>query len=153
MSSWSDLLACSGTWEGRNRLQVAAGEPVDDAPSQLTVTPVLHDTFVRLDQAWSWKGEPQAGSMLMGHDPASGIVTAHWADTWHNGRNVMPLTGRFEPSGTLVVHGQFSAGSGPDWGWRIELRAGDGRFDLDMFGVDPTGKDDGGGARATFTRA
>ena len=150
MTNLSDLIACSGTWDGTCRVQ--AFGPADESASRLTVTPAVRDTFVRLDQTWASKGKPQAGTMLVGHDPATGVATAHWADSFHTGRTAMTFTGRFEPAAGLVVHGHFAVGDGPDWGWRIQLQLRDGRLAMDMVCIDPTGKEEGG-VQASFDRA
>src|SRR5688500_7534719 len=144
MNGFERLLACAGAWEGRNRVEVTPGEPVEESASRMIVTPVLRDTFVRFDHTWSWKQEPQIGSMLIGFDGKSGAASIHWIDTWHNGTRVMSLTGRFEPDGRLVVRGHFPVSPGPDWGWRIEISANQGRLKVDMFCVTPAGQDEGG---------
>lgn len=144
MNFFEDLLACAGAWEGHSRLQVSQDDPAEECRTRLSVTPMLHDSFVRLDQAWQWKNQPQAGTMLIGYEPKGGVATAYWADTWHNGRKVMVLTGGFEPQRGLVLRGRFSAGSGPEWGWRIQMQTAAGRLKLDMCCVEPSGRDSGG---------
>ena len=59
---------------------------------------------------------------------------------------------RFDPQGGLIVHGKFAVASGPDWGWRIELRVNDDRLNIDMACLEPSGKADGG-VWAEFVRA
>jgi hypothetical protein len=57
----------------------------------------------------------------------------------------MACAGNFNPQGTLIVHGNYPAPPGPDWGWRIEIPVvKEGRLKIDMFNIDPTGKEDGG---------
>ena len=152
MTGFEKLLACAGTWDGRNHVQTAVGEPINDSPSQLIVTPLLRDTFVRIDQTWSWKDEPQSGSMLISYDPKTEVANMHWIDTWHNGRRVMPLVGKFDEKGVLIVNGHFSVADGLDWGWRIDLRMNDDRLKIEMFCIKPSGKHDGG-VWAEFSRA
>ena len=145
MNDFNDLLACAGAWQGRNRVQPSLIEPADDSDTRLLVTPVLRDTFVRLDQAWSWKGQPQSGSMLIGYDLKSGAACASWIDTWHNGRRIMPLSGAFDAAeGKLVLNGHFPVAGGPDWGWRIEIRATADRLRINMACLHPAGEEDGG---------
>jgi hypothetical protein len=153
MTSFDSLLACAGTWEGDNRVQVEIGAPIEASPSRLVVTPVLRDTFVHFDHTWSWKDEPQIGAMLVGYDPKSAEASIHWIDTWHNGRRVMPLVGRFEPHGALVAHGHFPVANSPDWGWRIEIRLDGDRLKIDMFCLDPGGTKEEGYVWMSFARA
>src|SRR2546421_1166133 len=148
MTAFDRLLQLAGPWRGSYRLQPMPTDPISESTSQLIVTPLLRDTFVRFDQQWSWKGEPQSGSLLIGYAPKSPKTHAasiHWIDTWHNGTTVMPLTGEFAADGALIARGHFAVNDSPDWGWRIEIRADDARLKIDMFCVNPgSGKDEGG---------
>src|SRR3954453_17702580 len=101
MNGFEQLLQYSGQWAGQYRLQPYVSDAVSESASALTVTPVLADTFVRLDQGWSWRDQPQFGSLLVGYLPQKDVVTIHWIDTWHNGRGCMNLTGRIEPPDRL----------------------------------------------------
>src|SRR5947207_489920 len=120
MNGFDSLLNCSGAWEGHNRVQPTPDDPVNESSSRLVVTPVLRDTFIRLDQTWSWNETPQSGSLLIGYARKSNAASIHWIDTWHNGTRVMPLIGECDPSGVLIARGHFAVDDGPDWGWRIE---------------------------------
>jgi len=145
VNAFDKLLASSGAWEGTNRVQVSTGEPMHESPSRIVVTPMLRDTFIRLDQTWTWEGKEQVGAMLIGHNRKSEKASIHWIDTFHNGFKVMACAGNFNPQGTLIVHGNYPAPPGPDWGWRIEIPVvKEGRLKIDMFNIDPTGKEDGG---------
>jgi hypothetical protein len=152
MNGFEQLLACAGTWDGSNRLQVELDSPIEESTSRLIVTPLLRDSFIRIDQTWDWKGDPQSGSFLIGFDPKSSEATIHWIDTWHNGRRVMPLTAAFDSSGALIANGQFPVAGGPDWGWRIEIRAESDQLKIDMFCLDPNGKEQGY-VWSSFTRS
>jgi len=143
MASFDQLLACAGSWQGTNRVQTETGTPINDSPSSLAITPILRDTFLRIDQTWAWKNEPQIGSLLIGYNSNTELATIHWIDTWHNGRRVMPLEGRFDEKGKLVAHGHFPVANQPDWGWRVEISISESELKIDMFCVRPDGKDDG----------
>jgi hypothetical protein len=145
MNAFDKLLTCTGTWEGVTRLQFSAAEPMHESPSLIVVTPLLRGTFIRLDQTWTWEGKEQLGSLLIGHDPKSQTATLHWIDTFHNGLRVMACAGNFNAQGALIVLGSYPAPPGPDWGWRIEIPTiKERRIKIDMFNIDPTGKEDGG---------
>lgn len=144
MNGFEKLLECCGEWAGRNRVQPAVGDPIDESISRLTIVPVLNETFVRMDQQWSWEQKPQLGSLLIGYVPAKEEASIHWIDTWHNGRKCMNLMGRFELEGRLVAHGSFGVESGPDWGWRIEIDHGPQKLSINMFCTNPcNGKEEG----------
>ena len=152
MRGFEELLKCAGEWAGRNRVQPCVGDPVNESASRLSVTPVLRGTFVRLDQQWSWNDEPQLGSMLIGYLPQEQSVTIHWIDTWHNGRRAMNLIGRFEPQGVLVAHGSFPVKGEVDWGWRIEIHAGD-ELIINMFCINPANGNEEGWVWSRFARS
>ena len=144
MNGFDRLLRCAGEWIGQNRVQPFVDQPADEASSRLSVTPILNGTFLRLDQQWRWKGQPQLGCMLIGYLPQEQRATICWIDTWHNGRRTMNLTGQFDADGKLIAHGSFPVKGEPDWGWRIEIHAGD-ELIINMFCLNPaTGKEEGG---------
>jgi hypothetical protein len=144
MRGFDDLRASAGVWHGTNRVQISTADPVEESASRVIVAPVLRDTFVRLDQTWDWKGDPQAGSLLIGYDPKSGNASGHWIDTWHNGRRVMPMSGAFDGEGKLVLHGHFPVAGSADWGWRMEIWVNADRMRIAMACLHPSGEADGG---------
>ncbi len=137
--SLAPLLACAGRWHGVSILQDPHSQLAVESPSTLEVTPVLRGTFARVDYSWSYDGEPQEGTLLVGFQPDSGRCAAHWADTWHMGRSVMVCQGTASGDGILCVRGSYAAPPGPDWGWRIELEPGRDRLRLTMLNVSPEG--------------
>jgi hypothetical protein len=153
MNGFDGLLKCAGEWAGRNRVQPYVNEPADESSSRLTVTPILNGTFLRVNQQWSWKGEPQLGCMLIGYLPDEERATIHWIDTWHNGRRSMTLTGEFEVGGKLVAHGSFPVNGEQDWGWRMEIHADDDGLIINMFCINPANWNDEGWVWSTFARS
>jgi Protein of unknown function (DUF1579) len=114
MSILQRLAACAGAWRGTNTLHdPTAGKP-EESPSDLTVTPVLGGTFIRLDYTGAYQGQAQEGSLLLGFDAKAGEVSGKWIDTWHMGRKVMACLGSLPLGGTLSVQGSYAAPSGPD---------------------------------------
>ena len=140
MSALEKLAACAGNWAGTNRLHDPTTNAPDDSKSTAVVTPLLAGKFVRFDYTWTYNGDPQEGSLLIGYDSVPALVTAHWIDTWHMGERVMACTGTAEGDGTIDVQGSYAAPPGPDWGWRIELRPGaDDTLQLVMHNIHPDG--------------
>jgi hypothetical protein len=143
MAALDGLLACAGHWRGTSRLQDPHTRAPEDSPSTLDVIPVLGGRFVRVDYTWAYHGEPQEGSMLIGHQPNPSTVTAHWIDSWHMGPVGMSCTGPAGEGGTVSVRGTYAAPPGPDWGWRIDLTtAADRTLRLIMFNITPDGLED-----------
>jgi len=152
MSVLDGLIACSGTWTGTNQLRDPSMDVTDDSDATAELTAILGGTFVRLDYTWSYQGETQQGSLLIGADPHAATVTAHWVDTWHMGRIVMACQGNSEADGSISVLGAYSAPPGPDWGWRIGLQPSGGEtLRLVMYNITPGGHE-GLAVETNFTR-
>ena len=136
------LTASAGAWQGTSTLQDPGRLEPETTPSSLTITPILNGRFVRLDYTWSYKGAPQAGSMLVGHQKSAKTISIHWIDTWHNSDNVMAMSAPAETSSLLTVRGSYPAPPGPDWGWKIALTPDvDGRVRIVMHNVSPEGEE------------
>lgn len=142
MKALEDLAACAGTWRGSNRLQDPTTNTPDESRSTLSVISILAGRFVRIDYTWSYRGSPQEGSLLIGCDPRTGAVSAHWIDTWHMGDKAMMCAGAVSETGELSVRGSYSAGEGPEWGWRISIAPGVQRLRMVMFNIDPGGREE-----------
>ena len=142
------LAALAGDWTATYQLR---GDPSfdSDTTTSATVTPMLRGRFVRIDYTWDEEDRleeqgPQRGSLLVGFeaDPAPGIATVVWIDSWHNGQRTMVCPGVLIHSGGVDVRGSYPGGPGnPDWGWRTVLEpAGDG-WTMTMFNITPDGEE------------
>ena len=152
MSPLEQLIACAGTWRGTNRLYVSPDAPADESTSEVRVTPMLGGRFVRMDQTWARQGRPEQGSMLVGYDPAAGVPSCHWVDSFHNGYKVMACTGTLK-DGVLDVRGTYAAPPGPDWGWRLVVTARERQLQIMMYNVWPDGRTEELAVRATYEHA
>ena len=160
-SAWEDLrlkeidlfASCAGTWHGTNRLWDPHTQKPDDTPSRMSLTPILGGRFVRIDYSWSYHGEPQEGSYLLGGDAKDATVTLHWIDTWHMATKGMVCQGPAGDAHGVDVRGSYAAPPGPDWGWRITLQLDSGNQTLQgrMYNVEPAGRE-APAVEATYTR-
>jgi hypothetical protein len=142
MSPIEFLTAYSGRWHGMNRLYVNPNDPPDESESKLTITPLLRNSFVRIDQTWAFQGRPQEGSLLVGADGDANQVSVHWIDTFHMGRKVMACIGPIGHEHGIDVLGSYAAPPGPDWGWRIQIiNPAPDRLDIRMFNISPEGSE------------
>jgi hypothetical protein len=116
----------AGSWRGTSTLQ--------DPHAGVTALP---DGSVRLDYTWSYRGQPQQGSVLFGFDGGSESLTARWTDTWHTGSKPMACSGPGTGGTTLSVRGTYAAPPGPDWGWRIDVTPGGETLHVVMHNVWP----------------
>ena len=151
MSALEGLIACAGTWQGTSTLQDPHSGMDDTAPSTATVTPVLGGRFVRIDYTWSYGGNGQEGSLLVGLQKKAGTATAHWIDSFHNGEKVMACTGSVSDDGTVTVRGSYAAPPGPDWGWLIAITPGE-TLRIVHHNVWPEGKEELA-VESSYTRA
>lgn len=136
------LIASAGAWRGTSTLQDPGAIEPDTTPSTLIITPVLDGRFVRMDYTWSYKGTPHAGSILVGYQKRAGALTTHWIDSWHNGDNVLSMSGQGETSSLLTVTGSYPAPPGPDWGWKIAVTPEtDARVRIVMHNISPEGQE------------
>lgn len=156
MDQFQALLECEGNWTGSNRIQTTPTDTIQESISRLAVTPILNRTFLRIDQEWSWEGQPQSGSFLIGNSHESKQASVHWIDSWHNGVRVMPLVGGFENTGEgkcmLVVNGTFPVEPGVDWGWRITFQFHGEQLKIDMVCLPPEGFPEVGWVWSEFQR-
>lgn len=135
------LTARTGRQRGISTLQDPEHGIAESAESQLVVTPVLGGRFVRLDYDWSYRGAPQEGSLLVGHEPNRGAASAYWVDSWHMGHAAMTCAGTIEP-GRLSVRGSYAVPGHPDWGWQIDLEPlGPAGLRLTMYNISPEGEE------------
>ena len=131
MNPLDALATCAGSWRGTSTLQDPHSGIAEASPSAAAVTP--ESGGVRLDYTWSYRGEPQQGSILLSLDGPA--LAARWTDTWHTGGKPMACAG--PPGDALSVRGSYAAPPGPDWGWRIDLRADGEKLRLLMWNVWP----------------
>ncbi len=142
MSQLSELAACAGSWRGSNRLYDPTTNRPEDSAATAKVSPVLGGRFLRLDYAWSYQGAPQEGSLLLGCVTKTGVLSAHWIDTWHMGEMVLACRGERRDGGALSLTGSYAVRPGPDWGWRIVLHPVEARaLRLEMFNITPNGQE------------
>jgi hypothetical protein len=142
MGALRALAACAGGWVGTSRLQDPHSDVPDESHSTVTITTVLGGRFLRLDYDWAYRGAPQQGSLLIGHETPESAVTAQWIDTWHMGDKVMSCRGTVEEDGAISVRGSYAAPPGPDWGWRTVITPGAQRLRLVMYNITPDGKEE-----------
>lgn len=154
MLDLQSLITAAGPWTGRSVLTLDPREgKSDSSTSALTVTPILGETFVRLDYDWSFNGTRHEGMMLVGCEPKRERVTIQWVDSFHNSRSVMSLVGPTGSEETLIARGSYAAPTGPDWGWRIALTPSAELFRVVMHNLWPDGSAEDIAVEAEYRRA
>ena len=90
---------------------------------------------------WAYKGAEQSGELRWNGE------TLQWKDSWHQPEGVTLTFVSGHGSLIAAEHG-YSAGTGPDWHWRIKLaERPDGTLVLQMTNIAPWGEE----ARAVRT--
>lgn len=139
MNPLDKLKTCAGRWQGTNVLQDPHTNAPEESRGEAVVSSIVGGKFIRLDYTWAYQGKAQEGSMLLGYQAKANLVTAHWIDSWHMGDAVLTCQGKAED--TLSVLGSWSAGSGPDWGWRITLFPSQDELRMMMWNITPEGEE------------
>ena len=140
MPPLAKLAALTGEWTATYKLFLEPPTSFESATSA-TVTSVLDGRFVRIDYTWSHDGNTNAGSLLVGHEKATGIATIVWIDNWHNSDKMLISTGKVDEGGAVDVRGSYPAPTGPDWGWRTRLETTDTGWAMLMFNITPDGEE------------
>jgi hypothetical protein len=136
------IASLAGRWQGTNTLQDPVSGKPDESPSTLTVTPVLGSRFVRIDYTWQYQGQPHEGSLLVGFDAEAAQVTGYWIDTWHMGRKALSCFGPVPADRVIAFKGSYSAPTGPDLGWRIEILPTGDTLRIRHTNISPDGQED-----------
>lgn len=126
------------TWSGKSELWVdPTGNDASISDATLNVNP---DGIV---YTWSYKGAEQAGELRWDGD------SLRWKDSWHQPGGVT-LTLVPGHGSLFAAEYSYSAGTGPDWHWRIKLaERPDDTLVLQMTNIAPWGEE----ARAVRTVA
>jgi hypothetical protein len=132
------LAALVGRWSAEHKLWLAPHAPVRLSASTATVALGAGGDALLVTYTWSDEGKPAEGVLLLQHDPASGVATGAWTDSWHLRGTVMFCRGGISAESTVTVRGSYAAPPGPDWGWSIEIAPVDAQaFRLRMFNITP----------------
>jgi hypothetical protein len=144
-SSSNDALSkLAGTqWVGKGELWLdKLGNEAHESGCTLTMDAAVVGSF---SYTWSYEGKPQLGSVVLSD---GGVV---WTDTWHQ-PTPKKCSVLADSWALLAAYYTFSAGSGPDWGWRLALaQRPSGELVLQMTVIKPWGEENRA-VRMVFTR-
>lgn len=143
MAIHEPLVLATGNWTGTSKLflpWLPAEEQIKSSPSLLSIKIDPAQAYAELAYTWTYEGQPKTGTMLVATDPDSEAASIGWVDSWHQSPFVMKLSGTRKADGVSCA-GTYSAGEGPDWGWRIELIASGDQFQIKMTNIMPEGEE------------
>lgn len=141
MADASRIEALDGTrWKGHGELWL---DPSGDDALTYECSLSVDGTTVRY--TWTYEGKEQRGTVSLGADGPT------WVDSWHHPEPVA-CTPQPEPWGVFDLFCTYSAGGGPDWGWRTLLaERPTGELVLQMTNIAPWGEE-GRAVRMVLTR-
>lgn len=119
MSIPAKLIGAMGKWSGHNKLWFEPTAAAIESTTTAEITGEAAGRMLLMRYTWEYDGKPCDGIVLLGDDIKAGRCDAAWADSFHNGHRLMPLTGAAAGDGDISVRGSYPAPPGPDWGWRI----------------------------------
>lgn len=133
----------TGWWEGTSSLSLPweRKEPYD-SPSSLHVEQGPKGAYAHVEYRWSHEGVQHHGVLIIAGDRKAGTISAGWVDSWHQSPSVLNLTGKWTGEDSFSALGHYSAGEGPDWGWRIDLKMNGDKLHLEMTNIHPDGKEE-----------
>lgn len=133
----------TGWWEGTSSLSLPwqRKEPYD-SNSALHVEVGPNASFAQIEYRWSYEGTVQHGVLIVAGNKLGGELSVGWVDSWHQNPNVMNMKGKWEKDNALSVRGSYSAGSGPDWGWKFDLEMIGETLQFEMTNIHPDGKEE-----------
>jgi hypothetical protein len=86
MPALESILQARGEWVGTSRLTDPPTGLDESSQTRLAIEPRLRNRFALIEYDWNFRGEPQQGLLLIGHDGLEADVSALWSDTFHTGR-------------------------------------------------------------------
>lgn len=136
-----DLNLLQGIWSGGKALYLPWMDPAEQqCDCSLSVDVAAAGKALVLRYAWTYEQRPQHGVLLLTRDMESGIATAAWLDSWHQGRQLLTLEGRWEGDVADVL-GQYAVDNSPPWGWRMLVTLGAAQVRVQMFNRSPAGEE------------
>lgn len=105
------------------------------------MTSVAAGGFLLLNYTWSDGGRPHDGVLIVRVADEPGPVDMVWVDSFHTDGKFMQFEGRPTTDCGLDATTNWSAGDGPDWGWRIHLSSSDEELLVRMYIATPEGEE------------
>ena len=134
------LARLAGNWKGTCKTWFEPGKLADTQPISGRMRRLLGGRFVKHTYKSQLMGQTMRGHALLGFDLGRGKFIVSWADSCHNGTNIMNSVEDREPErNAFSVLGSYPDGQGgPDWGWRTEFRVdGNDKLLVRHFNIPP----------------
>ena|SRR5690606_12531028 len=140
MSTQLDPQVLVGTWSGHNKLWLDPSQPVSESPTRLTATAAAAGKFLVLTYDWADGAKPHDGVLMIKTGAEPGPLDMVWVDSFHTGGEFMKFEGLPTADGGVTATTKWSAGTGPEWGWRVNVSsAGPADLVVRMYIATPEG--------------
>lgn len=111
----------AGQWAGTARTWFEPGVLADTSPIQGTLEPILGGRFLLHRYQGSLGGKPIEGIAIHGYSRERGACRTVWADTFHNGTDLLFQTGTAEDGALLSAVGEYAEDQNGPWRWRTAI--------------------------------
>jgi hypothetical protein len=110
----------TGDWVGSYSLWLQPGAPAEKSKISAIIRPAARGNYFLMTYSWAIGDEAHEGVFLFGGRGKA--ATANWGDSFHSVPGTMLCKGELmDGKPKLILNGSYSAGDGPDWGWRTEF--------------------------------
>ena len=135
----------AGQWSGMTTVWFEPEKPVDESPTEGSLTTVLDGKALRWEYTGAMQGKPLQGQALFAYNGQKKQYEMSWMDSFHTGSAIMFFTGKAIDSGLSVLGSYEDPSGGPDWGWRIDIRlSSNDSLTIAMFNIFPDGNEQKG---------
>ena len=112
-----------GSWSGSYKLWLGPDEPMRESTTKATVSTAAAGQFLVITYSWADREKPHDGLLLLRAGEDVGPVDIVWVDSFHTMAGFMQFTSSEPANDGWNAFTKWSAGEGPEWGWRIEVTA------------------------------
>ena len=131
----------AGDWTGSYSLWLRPDSPAQESEIHANIKPVVKNTYYLMTYSWANGEQAHEGLFLLGGKGKSAAAT--WGDSFHSAPGTMLCNGELQEGGEkLVLNSSYTAGDGPDWGWRTEfIRRAPNSLLMEAYNITPDGQE------------
>jgi len=134
----------SGEWAGTTKTWFEPDKLADESPMTGSIKSILSGRFVIHEYKGTMQGEPFEGVSVYGYNLSEDKFQASNIDSFHNGTNIMLLSGEVGNQTDVKVLGSYSYKVSPEetqyWGWRTEITQPDNEsLVITIYNITPEG--------------
>lgn len=133
------LEGLEGEWQGTMRTWFEPDVLAETADVHGRIQRIGDSRFVLHEYTSQLAGRAFSGAAIYGYNQQLDAFESAWVDSFHMNTNIMHSQGR-SGAAELSVLGAYSAGTGPEWGWRTEIVCDDqDQLTITAYNISPDG--------------